>query len=365
MRDGRQVNVNLGSRSYAINIGRRLEDTLTTAPAYPSAGAFIVTDRHVAAHWLDACRGRLERLGYRVGEAVIEPGEASKNWAQAGLLVEQAVEAGLDRSGVVVALGGGVAGDLGGFVAGTLLRGVGLIQVPTSLLAMVDSSVGGKTGVNLPQGKNLAGVFYQPREVAIALEVLGSLPDREYRSGLAEVVKYGLIWDAPFFKQLGAQADALLARDPEALEAAIGRSCEIKAEVVGLDERESGVRAILNFGHTLGHAIETAAGYGTLLHGEAIAIGMVYAARLSEAHREADAGLSEQVCALLTRFGLPVSFASADLVPPPWSRIRELMAGDKKSRNRSPRFVLLERMGGAVFGCELPEAALESVYQSL
>jgi len=241
---------------------------------------------------------------------------------------------------------------------------VRLLQVPTSLLAMVDSSVGGKTAVNLPRGKNLVGVFYQPRQVAVNLDTLRTLPDREYRSGLAEVVKYGVIRDNSFFEALEEDADALAGRDEQTLQNMIARCCEIKAEVVGQDERESGVRAILNYGHTLGHAIETVCGYGELLHGEAVALGMVYAGLVSCRERGFDQGEAARVVRLMERLGLPVRRqALADAVT--WEPLREAMSADKKARRSVPTFVLADRIGSVSEGCEVPEAVLKAAFDEM
>lgn len=358
----RTLNVNLGERGYTIRMGRSLADALTV----PGDGvtALVISDSHVAPLYLDACRARLTELGYRVYAATVPAGEGSKSLACAGDLYGAAVEAGLDRGSVVVALGGGVVGDLAGFVAGTFLRGIRFIQAPTSLLAMVDSSVGGKTGINLPRGKNLVGVFHQPVEVAMAMDALATLPDREYRSGLAEVIKYGVIWDATFFERLERETARLTARDAALLEEIVERSCAIKAEVVGLDERESGVRAILNFGHTFGHAVENAAGYGRLLHGEAVAIGMAYAARLSAAARGLPADEAERIVALLAAVGLPTRPSDVAGLSD-WGALRATMSTDKKSRGRTPRFVLAERLGAVVFNCEVDETVLAHVYAGL
>jgi len=293
-----------------------------------------------------------------VERAVVPAGEASKDGARLFDLYAAALAAGLDRRGLVVALGGGVVGDLAGFAAATFLRGVRCVQAPTSLLAMVDSSVGGKTGINLPEGKNLVGAFHQPALVLADTDALRTLPRREFVSGLAEVVKYGAIRDAAFLDAIAADAPALLAGDAAAVARAVRRSCEIKAGVVAGDEREeSGLRAVLNFGHTLGHAVESVAGYGTWLHGEAVAIGMAYAARLSVRL----AGLGPEAAArlegLLAALGLPGSAPGLS-----WAALRRAMGVDKKSAGRVPRFVLLEALGRARAGVEVPEALLEEVW---
>ena len=278
------------------------------------------------------------------------------------MLYDKALDAGLDRGSFVVALGGGMVGDLAGYVAATYLRGIGLVQVPTSLLAMVDSSVGGKTGVNLSRGKNLVGVFYQPHEVVVDLATLTSLPDDEYSSGLAEIVKYGVIWDRQLFRELEDEADRILGRDPELLERVVTRCCEIKAEVVGRDEKESGLRAILNYGHTLGHAIEQVCGYGAWLHGQAVSFGMVFAGELSHREKRFPGDEQHRVVALLERFGLPVKPQNTGLSGH-WDRIRGAMSADKKSRDAVPYFVLAESIGSVAIGCAVEEDVLESTFR--
>jgi 3-dehydroquinate synthase len=355
------VHVNLGERGYDIRIGRGLASVLDVSS--DGLAALLISDSNVDPLYGDACSELLAERGFQVSRAVIPAGEPSKSLDCTADLYEKAVEAHLDRRAVVIALGGGVVGDLAGFVAGTYLRGVKLLQIPTSLLAMVDSSVGGKTGVNLPQGKNLVGVFYQPIEVAIDLDTLRTLPEREYFSGLAEVVKYGVIWDAAFFRYIEENADALRARAADVLEGVIARCCEIKAEVVAMDERESGVRAILNYGHTLGHAVENVCGYGELLHGEAVAIGMSYAGALSCKCRGFSEDESKRINDLLKSLELPISTEGlSDAIN--WGNLRSAMASDKKARRSVPTFVLAERIGSVVFNCDVPEETLEQVYQS-
>jgi 3-dehydroquinate synthase len=353
----RTLRVDLPDRGYDIRIGATLADGLGGA-IKNATNVLIVTDTNVNPLYGQACKQILGGQGTRVACAEIPAGEKSKNLETVKLLYTRAVEAGLDRASVVVALGGGVVGDLAGFVAASYMRGIGFVQVPTTLLAMVDSSVGGKTGVNLPQGKNLVGAFYQPREVLIDLGVLHSLPEVEYIAGLAEVVKYGLIWDAVLFSTLEDNVEGLLARDIEFLEKIVARCCEIKAEVVALDEHESGVRAILNFGHTFGHAVEQSTGYGEWLHGEAVSVGMLYAADISTTCKRFPVVERDRLEALLTRLGLPVR-TTAKSPSLSWSAVRGAMAKDKKSVQAQPRFVLAERMGSVVFGCEIEEDALE------
>ncbi len=276
------LQVGLGERAYPIHIGAGL---LPRAGALLGAGhgqhAVIVTNATVAAHYLAPLEKSLRGLGMRVDAVLLPDGERHKNLATLDDLLTRLLEKSVDRATILFALGGGVIGDIAGFAAAIYQRGIPLVQIPTTLLAQVDSSVGGKTGVNHPLGKNMIGAFWQPRAVIIDTDCLRSLPLRELRAGLAEVIKYGAIRDAEFFAWLEANLSALLATDAAALTHAIHRSCTIKAEIVAADERESGERALLNFGHTFGHAIEAAQGYGEWLHGEAVAAGMVCAARLS------------------------------------------------------------------------------------
>jgi len=320
----------------------------------------IVSDDNVDCLYGDAWQTRLEGHGLDVSRAVVPAGESTKQLPHVRELYDRALEAGLDRRSLLVALGGGMVGDLAGFVAATYLRGIRFVQVPTSLLAMVDSSVGGKTGVNLEQGKNLVGVFYQPVEVVADLATLRTLPDDEYVSGLAEVIKYGVIWDAELFSLLEGEADRVAAREPAVLETIVKRCCEIKAEVVAVDERESGVRAILNYGHTVGHAIEQVSGYGRWLHGQAVSLGMVYAGELSRRVRGLDEGEQRRVTALLERVGLPVSGVDAA-----WPELRKAVDADKKTRGRVPRFVLADRIGSVAYGCEVDEDVMEETYKTV
>ncbi|MBT3191208.1 MAG: 3-dehydroquinate synthase [Verrucomicrobia bacterium] len=358
----RTVRVDLGDRGYDIHIGRGFDSVLQSEGS--GTTALLVSDSNVDPLYGDRCAELLTRRNFKVERAVVPAGEASKSLECIQSLFDHAISGRLDRRSIVVALGGGVVGDLSGFAAGTYLRGVKFLQVPTSLLAMVDSSVGGKTGVNLPQGKNLVGVFYQPVEVAVDLDTLATLPDREYLSGMAEVVKYGVIWDAPFFEMLESNVAPLRARDPDVLASIVSRCCEIKAEVVAQDERESGVRAILNYGHTLGHAIENACGYGQLLHGEAVSVGMVYAAELSCVCRGFSREDADRITRLLAALGLPVGRSQLpDGVP--WKALRSAMASDKKARSAIPTFVLSDVMGSVAFNCDVPEDALEAAFSAL
>lgn len=349
------IQVKLGERAYPILIGRALPALATVEPA-PGTKVLLVSDAVVDALHGARVAQRVQQRGLECVRAVVPAGEATKSLAWVEFLYGQAAAAGLDRACLVVALGGGMVGDLAGFVAATYLRGVAFVQVPTTLLAMVDSSVGGKTGINLPQGKNLVGAFYQPVEVDADLDLLQTLPQREYVSGLAEVVKYGVIWDAALFALLEQHAAELLTRQPDLLERVIARCCEIKAEVVAIDERENGPRAILNFGHTLGHALENVDGYGQWLHGEAVAIGMRYAARLSVLAKGFAAADADRLDALLRALGLPLAPPAAKR--PAWPDLRQAMLADKKTLRKRPRFVLAEKLGAVAIGCEVEDGML-------
>jgi 3-dehydroquinate synthase len=351
------VEVRLGERSYPIHVGRDLP-LGTGLGDLDGVRAMIVTDSHVEEIHGLRVHAAFEKQGLSCFRMVLPYGEATKDLRWAGELYDRAAQERLDRSGIVIALGGGVVGDLAGFVAATYLRGIRLIQVPTTLLAMVDSSVGGKTAINLPQGKNLVGVFHQPVSVFADLAMLESLPEREYLSGLAEVVKYGVIWDAPLFHSLETHVDALRRRDPAILEPIVARCCEIKAEIVAMDEKELGPRAILNFGHTLAHALEKVGGYERWLHGEAVAMGMHYAAQVSVAHQGLAKAEADRVGALLGRMGLPV-MAGPGIA---WEDLRDAMLSDKKTLRRTPRFVLARRLGDVAPGCEVPDQLLAEMW---
>jgi 3-dehydroquinate synthase len=345
------ITVDLGERSYPIVIGKGL-----LAGEYDLAGSIIgpdcliVSNETVAPLYLDKLKSCLD--GREVAEFNLQDGEIWKTLDACAAILDKLVDIGANRDTTVIALGGGVVGDMAGLAAACYMRGVAFIQVPTTLLAQVDSSVGGKTGVNHPKGKNLIGAFHQPRLVLIDTDTLATLPDRELKSGLAEVIKYGAIADAEFFAWLEQNIDALVARDADAMAHAIERSCETKAEVVAGDEREAGRRAILNFGHTFGHAIEHCVGYGEWLHGEAVAAGMVMAAKLSGI----DADSVERLQGLIARAGLPVA--------PPSVGAKQLHAGmrmDKKVQRKQLRFVLLNKLGDAHVTSEFDRAALEDI----
>lgn len=338
------LHVDLDDRSYPILIGRDLlGDAACLRPHIAGKQVAIVSNSTVAPLFMDRLRRALDG-NYSVVEVILPDGESFKTLDTVRQIFDSVLAAGHDRTTTFIALGGGVVGDMAGFAAACYQRGVAFIQVPTTLLSQVDSSVGGKTGVNHTLGKNLIGAFYQPRAVLIDTQVLHSLPPREFAAGLAEVIKYGLIRDAGFFAWLEEELPRLLAREEAVLAEAIERSCAIKAEVVAADEREGGVRAILNFGHTFGHAIEAAQGYGSWLHGEAVAVGMLLAARLSARRGWMDHADVDALAALLARAGLP-------LQPPPGmpaATFLEHMSRDKKVVDGRLRLVLLRPLGQAV-----------------
>ena len=352
-----------GDRPYAITIGPGLlgDGGLLTG-TLRGRDVFVISDDAVAPLYLqrllDTLRG--VHAGLRVAHWTMPAGEASKTLARFGEAIDAIARAGARRDATVYALGGGVVGDLAGFAAAAWMRGVDCVQLPTTLLSMVDSSVGGKTAVDLPQGKNLVGAFHPPRAVLADTGTLRTLPIRELRAGLAEVVKYGAIVDADFLDWLDAHADALLAMDDDALAEAIARSCAHKAAIVERDPFEHGERALLNFGHTFGHALETEQGYGGLIHGEAVAVGMVQAARLSERLGLAPAADTTRLRDLLLRFGLPVD-------PPPGMDPDALIAHmrlDKKTQAGGLRFIVWEGAGRARVEADVPEDTVRDVLQA-
>ena len=351
------VRVELGERSYPIHIGRGLlQRPELVLPHLVQKRVAIVTNPVVGKLYLAEFSAALAAAGVAVLPVVVPDGETQENWETLNRIFDQLLMHRAERKTTLIALGGGVIGDLTGFAAASYLRGVPFIQVPTTLLAQVDSSVGGKTGINHPLGKNMIGAFYQPRLVLADIETLTTLPDRELAAGLAEVIKYGLIHDPAFFTWLEANIGRLVARDSEALAHAVRRSCEIKAEIVGADERESGVRALLNLGHTFGHAIEAGLGFGTWLHGEAVAAGSVLAARLSQSMglvTEADVA---RVVALFRKAKLPTEAPDLGV-----ARYLDLMGLDKKVQHGRLRLVLLERIGSAFLTSEFPQESLERV----
>lgn len=337
-----QLQVALEARSYPILIGQSLlGDSQVWGPLLSSGQVAVVTNTVVGPLYLPALTRALERLGHRPQVVTLPDGESYKTLASLGTILDQLLEARMERKATLIALGGGVVGDLAGFAAACYQRGMPFIQVPTTLLSQVDSSVGGKTGVNHPLGKNMIGAFYQPKAVVIDMDVLATLPDRELSAGLAEVIKMGCILDAAFFDWLEHNLQALRAREPKALAYAIERSCALKAQVVAEDERESsGRRALLNFGHTFGHAIEAGLGYGQWLHGEAVGCGMVMASHLSEQLGLLSAEDRARIIALIGRAQLPV-------LGPDWPAAQYLdwMAHDKKAEAGEIRYIVLEEIG--------------------
>lgn len=345
------ISVDLGDRSYPIVIGSGLLDGgLDLSEFVPGPNCLIVSNETVAPLYLDRILPNFN--GKNITTLALPDGEVHKSVATMQKILDKLVESRANRDTTVVALGGGVVGDIAGFAAACYMRGVAFIQIPTTLLAQVDSSVGGKTGVNHPEGKNLIGAFHQPQVVMIDIDTLVTLPDRELKAGLAEVIKYGAICDSEFFAWLEQNMPALLAKEPAALVYAVRRSCELKAMVVAEDEREAGRRAILNFGHTFGHAIEHCLGYGEWLHGEAVAAGMLMAAELSGLV-ESDV---ERLRALIAAAGLPVSPPAIDADN--WLRA---MGMDKKVQQKQLRFVLLKALGDSHITSSYDETRLRQI----
>jgi 3-dehydroquinate synthase len=352
------LDVALGARSYPILVGTQLLGDARLLDAYvPAHDLLLVTNTVVgplhAARLVEALPRR------RIVEAVLPDGESHKTLANVSRLLDVLVANRFGRDACVLALGGGVVGDMAGFAAACWQRGVDFVQAPTTLLAQVDSSVGGKTGVNHPGGKNLIGAFHQPRAVLADLDTLATLPDRELRAGLAEVIKYGLICDVEFFAWLEANVEALLARDAAALTRAVRRSCEIKAAIVARDEREQGERALLNLGHTFGHAIEAATGYTQWLHGEAVGAGLLLAAEMSQAMGTLDRRELERIGALLARAGLA---RRVDAIPA--ATALEAMRIDKKVKSGRIRLVLMQGIGRAFVTGDYPDDALRATVEA-
>ncbi len=351
-----RLEVALGERSYPIHIGAGLlDDAALFRPHVSGRTAAVVTNTTVAPLYADRLEAALRPSAAQCLRIVLPDGEAYKSWETLDRVFEALLRAQADRRTVLVALGGGVVGDITGFAAAAYQRGIAHVQVPTTLLAQVDSSVGGKTAINHPLGKNMIGAFHQPSAVVADTATLDTLPPRELAAGLAEVVKYGAIHDAAFLGWIEENAAALLRRDGAALAHAIRRSCEIKAEIVAADERESGVRALLNFGHTFGHAIESATGYGNWLHGEAVAAGMAMAARFSARQGRMGTAEAQRLARVLERLGLPVA-------PPAIAREAwlEYMGRDKKNEAGRITLVLLDGLGRAAVVRDTPQPALEA-----
>ncbi|MHB1213693.1 MAG: 3-dehydroquinate synthase [Thiobacillus sp.] len=351
------LTVDLGDRSYPIHIGAGLLNQAgLILPHLAQKRAMIVTNTTVAPLYLARLTATLEAGGVAVTHVVLPDGEAYKTWETLNQIFDALLTQRAERKTTLIALGGGVIGDMTGFAAASYQRGVPFIQIPTTLLSQVDSSVGGKTGINHPLGKNMIGAFYQPKVVLADTDTLKTLPARELSAGLAEVIKYGLIWDVGFLAWLEANMGKLRALDPAAITHAIHRSCEIKAQVVGQDEREGGIRAILNLGHTFGHAIETGMGYGTWLHGEAVAAGMVMAAETSRRIgwlAEADVARTR---ALIRAAGLPDEAPDLGV-----DTYLDYMGHDKKVEGGKMRFVLLKKLGEAVITADVPTDLLTGV----
>jgi 3-dehydroquinate synthase len=351
------LQVDVGHARYPITIGSRLlRNREWLAAQIRGQDIMIVTNTTVAQLYLEAVRESLAPR--RTAECILPDGEQHKTLQTAGLVFDALVGKKMNRDATVLALGGGVVGDIAGFAAASYQRGIGYVQVPTTLLAQVDSSVGGKTGVNHPGGKNLIGAFYQPLAVIADTDTLATLPDRELRAGLAEVIKYGCVWDPVLFEWLQQNMPALLARNTDALSYAIARSCEIKATVVAQDEREQDLRAILNFGHTFAHAIEAATGYEKYLHGEAVGLGMLMAADLSQRLGMIDASAKELIHDILVCAGLPTKAPTIGA-----RKAFELMQMDKKVLAGALRLVLLEKLGRAVVTADYSPRALTATLE--
>ncbi len=354
------IRVNLGPRSYDLVV---TSDALAGVGPFArqrvkSSRALVVTDEHVTAH-AEKVASALENAGMRTETAVRPSGEGQKSLAVAAELYDRLVDMQADRQTLITAAGGGVIGDLAGFVASTFNRGLPLLMVPTTLLAMVDSSVGGKVAVNHPRAKNLIGTFHQPIGVWIDIETLATLPDREYASGLAEVVKYGVIMDPELFAFLETRCDSIRRREPETVRRIVARCCQLKADIVEKDEREeTGLRAILNYGHTFAHAFESVAGYGSWLHGEAVAAGMICASRLAERRGLIPKEITQRQRSLLKAFGLPIA-------PEVWSidSLLAAMRNDKKALAGKLRFILPRRLGEVALFDDVPEQDVRSVLQ--
>jgi 3-dehydroquinate synthase len=353
-----QVKIGLGDRSYRILIGPGLlADAGAWGDAPASSQAFIVTNTTVAPLYAQRLSASIAAHHKQVHIVQLPDGEEHKNWQVLNRIFDEMLARGADRKTVLYALGGGVVGDMTGFAAASYMRGVPFVQVPTTLLAQVDSSVGGKTAINHPLGKNMVGAFYQPKLVVCDLDTLATLPPREFSAGLAEVIKYGPIADMAFLDWIEKNLAGLMAREPGLLAHAVRRSCEIKADVVGQDERESGLRAILNFGHTFGHAIEAGLGYGEWLHGEAVACGMVMASHLSHRLGLVDTAFVERLTNILRDARLPVR------APPLGAdRFIELMRVDKKAEAGEIRFIVIDRPGSASMR-PAPEAMVRGVIE--
>ncbi|QPJ64624.1 MAG: 3-dehydroquinate synthase [Candidatus Nitrohelix vancouverensis] len=354
----KQLRLDLGARSYDILIAPGLlknAGALIKEAVSPSQ-VVVITHPTIRKLYGAALESSLKTAGFQAQWIEIPEGESSKSLEQAGAIFDSLFKMNCDRKSLLVALGGGVIGDITGFVAATWLRGVPFVQIPTTLLSQVDSSVGGKTAVNHPQGKNLIGAFYQPRRVIVDLDTLKTLPENEFKAGLAEVVKYGVIEDADFFEFLENNAEKILKQDPACLERIVETSCAVKALVVEKDETESSYRMILNYGHTIGHAVEALTHYTDYLHGEAVALGMVYAARLSNKLGKCSDEVPKRIEGLLDRLGLPVKLPKLDA-----DAMIESMGHDKKAVANKIRFILVQKLGAVEITSDVPFDVLKSV----
>ena len=361
------VPVNLGERSYDILIapGLLARAGSLIAPHLKRPVTAIISDENVSNLHLATLQASLDAAGIAHSAIILPAGEATKSYANLALVCDKLLASGIERSDTILAFGGGVIGDLAGFAAAVVRRGINFIQIPTSLLAQVDSSVGGKTGINSPLGKNLVGAFHQPALVLADINLLDTLPPREFAAGYAEVAKYGLLGDASFFAWLEDNAARLKSGDQQARMHAVETSCLAKADVVARDERESGVRALLNLGHTFGHALEDATGYGdTLLHGEGVAIGMVMAFRFSEQLGLCPAGTADRVAAHLKAMDLPVSVNHIRQHLPEAGSLMEIMRQDKKSEGGRMVFILTRAIGEAFVARDVDETAVRAFLQS-
>jgi len=358
----KKVKVALGEKSYDILIGFPLEEIGRTLKKYTKGiKSLIITNPTIAEHYLKRVERSLEVAGFQLLVAQVPDGEEHKSLTEASKLYARCVEYRLGRDSIIVGLGGGVIGDLAGYVAATFMRGLPIVQVPTTLLAQVDSSVGGKVAVNLPEGKNLVGSFYQPLLVYIDLSVLKTLPIEEMKAGMAEVIKYGIILDSDFFEYLEENIGRLRQLDSEVLETVVARCCLLKAKVVEKDEKESGLRAILNFGHTLGHAFEALTDYKKYRHGEAVAIGMVGACRIAEEMGMLKKEAKDRIEHLIGKTGLPGRIGVKLSV----DSIIQILSLDKKVRAGKVRFVLPERIGKVVVRNDVPENIVRDVIRGL
>ncbi len=360
------VSVDLGKRAYTIEIGEGLleEAGALIAPLLNRPFTVIVTDENVARFHLKTLETALAGAGIKYASIVLPAGEKTKSFAMLADLCEQLLAAGVERRDRIIAFGGGVIGDLAGFAAAILRRGIDFIQIPTSLLAQVDSSVGGKTGINTSHGKNLIGAFLQPVKVLADTKLLATLPRRELAAGYAEVAKYGLLGDAAFFEWLESNAELLLRGDAQARAHAILRSCSAKARIVAEDETEQGVRALLNLGHTFGHALESATGYSNrLLHGEGVAIGMVQAFRFSERLKHCKPGTADRVAKHLKSAGLPIHMSEIEGSLPPPADLLNIMRQDKKAEGGKLTFILARAIGEAFIARNIPDSEAVSFLQ--